>query len=183
MKKDAVVFIWVSQKFSNILWHARNSSSRERYPLWLIVLTHALLNSVCDLKAAQVNVQHNLIWERMLYKFKLSHDTADATRKHLCKMWRCSWLQYNNWMVEEISLGLQKNLMIRQRSGQLKTLESKAVLQAIEVNPASSTYYQNIVKLLTHSCVKFLACLHMRKIFSCLQFLTKILLRKGLWSL
>ena len=35
-------------------------------------LTHcALLHSLCDLQTVQINVQQHLIWDFMLYKFKL----------------------------------------------------------------------------------------------------------------
>ena len=43
----------------------------------------ALLHSVFDLKATEINMQPSLIWELMLYKFKLSHNTAEAT-KNIC---------------------------------------------------------------------------------------------------
>ena len=38
---------------------------------------------MCDLKAAQMNVQHGLIWEFMLYKFELGHNAMEAT-KNIC---------------------------------------------------------------------------------------------------
>ena len=48
------------------------------------VLTfHALLHSTCDLKAAQMNMQCDLIWESMLFKFKLGHDAMEAS-KSIC---------------------------------------------------------------------------------------------------
>ena len=43
----------------------------------------ALLHSAYDLKAAQMNVQCNLIRELMLYKFEIDHSTAETTKKHL----------------------------------------------------------------------------------------------------
>ena len=49
------------------------------------VLTHcALLHSMCDLKFTQMNMQHSLIWELMLYKYKLSHNTMEATKNICC---------------------------------------------------------------------------------------------------
>ena len=44
----------------------------------------ALLNSVRDLKAVQMNVQRSLIREVMLYKFELGHKTAKATQNICC---------------------------------------------------------------------------------------------------
>ena len=35
---------------------------------------------MCDLKTAQMNVQHNLIQELMLYKFKLGYNTEEAIK-------------------------------------------------------------------------------------------------------
>ena len=46
-------------------------------------LTHcALLHSVCDLKAAQMNMQSSLIQELLLYKFKLSYNTVKAIKNN-----------------------------------------------------------------------------------------------------
>ena len=47
-------------------------------------MTHyALLCFICDLKAAQRNMQCCLNWELMLYKFELSYNTMEAT-KNIC---------------------------------------------------------------------------------------------------
>ena len=46
-------------------------------------LTCTLFSSPCYLKAMQMNVQCNLIWELMLYKFKLGHNAVKAT-KNIC---------------------------------------------------------------------------------------------------
>ena len=43
----------------------------------------ALRHSVWDLKAAQINMQGSLIWEFMLYKFRLGHNVAEATKNIL----------------------------------------------------------------------------------------------------
>ena len=43
----------------------------------VVVLIHwVLLYSICNLKATQMNVEHNLIQKVMLYDFKLSHNAA-----------------------------------------------------------------------------------------------------------
>ena len=48
-------------------------------------LTHCvLLHSMCDLKAAQINVQRCLIWELMPYEFELVHNTVEATKNICC---------------------------------------------------------------------------------------------------
>ena len=39
----------------------------------------ALLHNMCDLKATQINMQHNLIREFIFYKFELSLNIAEAT--------------------------------------------------------------------------------------------------------
>ena len=44
----------------------------------------ALLHSICDLKATQMNVPHSLIQKLMLYKFKLGQNTAETTKNICC---------------------------------------------------------------------------------------------------
>ena len=57
-----------------------------------------LLHSMCYLKAAQINVQHSLIWEFMLSKFEYR-----SNQKHLLyERWRYNWSLYSNQMVQEI---------------------------------------------------------------------------------
>ena len=46
-----------------------------------VLACHALLHFVCDLKLAQMNMQHSLIWELMFYKFKQRHNAMETTRK------------------------------------------------------------------------------------------------------
>ena len=129
---------------------------------------------MCDLKVMQINVQCSLIWEFMLYEFKLSHNTMEASNQKyfLYESWKYSWLQYNNLKVEEISHGLQELWQVRPKN------DSKTGFQTIETNLSSSTWvqhltvqygthchdlgkkhqlllncvshYQNIAKLLTH---------------------------------
>ena len=43
----------------------------------------ALVHSVCDLKATQMNMQRSLILKFMICVFELVHDTAEAT-KNIC---------------------------------------------------------------------------------------------------
>ena len=48
------------------------------------VLTYALLYSLCDLKAAQMKVQHSLSQECMLYKCELGHIAMEVTKNICC---------------------------------------------------------------------------------------------------
>ena len=58
-------------------------------------LTRALLQSMCDSKATQMNVQYSRIWELMIYKLEVGHKTADETKNifmwkvkgQLCIVW------------------------------------------------------------------------------------------------
>ena len=47
------------------------------------VLTCVLLHSVCDFKAAQMNMKRILLWDCMFYEFKLGHYATEAT-KNIC---------------------------------------------------------------------------------------------------
>ena len=49
-----------------------------------VLTRRALLHTVCDLKAAQMNVQHNLIRKLMTYKFELGHDIEEASKNIRC---------------------------------------------------------------------------------------------------
>ena len=40
----------------------------------------ALLHSVYDLKARQMDIQHSLIWEFILFEFELSYNAAEASK-------------------------------------------------------------------------------------------------------
>ena len=66
----------------------------------------ALLHFMCNLKATQMNVQHSLIGELTIYKFKLSHNFTEATQKSLlCERWRCRQSQYSNQMIARTRQG------------------------------------------------------------------------------
>ena len=49
-----------------------------------IVTRCALLHSVCDLIATQMNVLCSLIWEPMHYVFKLDQNAAEVTKIICC---------------------------------------------------------------------------------------------------
>ena len=49
-----------------------------------VLICYALFHSMCNLRATQMNVQYNLIWELMLYKFEMSHNSVEATKNIYC---------------------------------------------------------------------------------------------------
>ena len=53
-----------------------------------------------DLKVAWMNVQCSLIWELLLYDFKLDHNTIEAT-KNICCVKDESAVNYSNQMVAQ----------------------------------------------------------------------------------
>ena len=92
-----------------------------------------------DLKAKQTNMECSLIQELMLYKFKLSYDTVEAT-KNVCYAKDEGTVDpstMTRWF-KIFQLGC-KNLNNQARWSRSKTMDSEAVPQAIEVNLASST--------------------------------------------
>ena len=96
----------------------------------------ALLYCMCDLKTVQLNLQCSLIWELMLYDFKLPHDVAEAT-KNIC----CAKGQGDHSAVTrrfEKFCSSCKNLDDQAGSGRFKAMDFKVVLQAIKANSASS---------------------------------------------
>ena len=99
----------------------------------------ALLHSMCDLKATQMNMQCSLIWKLMLYEFKLDYNTVDAT-KNICGTKYGGTIDHNTvtrWF-KKFCLGC-KNLDDQTRSSRPKAMDSKAIFQAMEPNPANFT--------------------------------------------
>ena len=95
---------------------------------------------MCDLKAAQMNVQHNLIQKFILHEFELTHYAMEATKNICCvksERWKDNWLQYSNQIVQKMSLRLQE--MQQTRSDRLKTIDSEVMFQAIETNLMNCT--------------------------------------------
>ena len=93
----------------------------------------------CDLKAAHRNIQHSLIWELMLYEFKVNHNAAEATKNNCC-MKDKSAVDHNTvrkWF-KKFCIDC-KNLNNQARLSRPKTIDSKAMLQAIEANLPSRT--------------------------------------------
>ena len=110
--------------------------------LWLVVvaLTHcALLHFVCDVEAAQMNDQHSLIWKIVLYNFELGYNAAEVT-KDICfakNEGKVDRSTVTRWF-KKFHLGC-KNLDNQAQLGRPKTIDSGAILQAIEANLVSIT--------------------------------------------
>ena len=99
--------------------------------------SYALLYPMCNLKAAYMNVQHSLILQLMLLEFKLSHNVEEAV-KILCAKGEGIVSLVIRWF--KIFCSNCKNFDDQRRLGRPKSIYSKAVLQAIEANPASCTW-------------------------------------------
>ena len=87
-----------------------------------------------------MNVQHSLLQKRMLYEFKLCRNVME-TIKNICCVKRESTVDHITvirWF-KKFSLGC-KNLHDQARPGRAQTIDSKAILQTIEANMASSTW-------------------------------------------
>ena len=99
----------------------------------------AMLPSVCALKAAHTNVQLNLIRELRLYVFETGHNNVKATKT-------IYWAKRDNAVDQSaVTRWLNKvhssckNFDNQTRSGRLKTLGFKNVLQAVVANSASQS--------------------------------------------
>ena len=86
-----------------------------------------------------MNVKYSLIWELMFYKFKLDHNAVEAT-KDIC----CAKVEdtvdhciVTRWF-KKFCLGCKNVDQVR--SGLTKTVDSKAVLLAIEASLVSSSW-------------------------------------------
>ena len=134
----------VSQKLCNILGC---------YSLWYIYhvtkavqameSTHcAFLHCVCDLKAIhQVNLEHRLIWDLLLYKFKLYYNSAEATKNSCCRKGKDSVIHntVTRWFKKFHSSC--KNLDNQARIGRYKTTDSGIVHQTIHIDIVRSTQW------------------------------------------
>ena len=67
----------------------------------------ALLHSVSDLKAPQMNVQYCLILEFMFSEFEVSYNVIEAT-ENICCIKGDGVVDHSNQMVQEILLKLQE---------------------------------------------------------------------------
>ena len=79
----------------------------------------ALLYSMCNLKAIQMNMQCSLIWELTVYEFEQGYKGRETTKNICCAK--------GEGTVDHNQTGL----------GRIKTIDSKARLLAMEANSGS----------------------------------------------
>ena len=87
-----------------------------------------------------MNMQHSLIWEFMLYKLELDINTAEITKNNCC-------VKSENEVDHSTVTRWFKKFHIacrdidnQARPGRPKSVDSEAMLQAIDINMASSTW-------------------------------------------
>ena len=105
-----------------------------------------VLHTVRDSKAAQVNVQHSLIGELLLYEFELGHYSEEG-RKIICYGKDESAVdqsKVSRWLKKYCPAC--KNFPHQARSSRPKSVESKTMFQDIEANPASCNQILNELK-------------------------------------
>ena len=104
------------------------------------VLTYwVLFSTVCELKAAQMNIQYCLIWEFIFYEFKLGHNAGETT-KNVKAEDTVDHSMVTRWF-KKFHSGC-KNLDNQTSSDRPKIVVFVAVLQIINANPAKSRKYQ-----------------------------------------
>ena len=98
----------------------------------------ALIHSVWDLKAAQINVQRTLIRELVFYEFKLGHNATEVT-KNICA--KSGGLIDHSTVIRWFKKFLSgcKNLDDQTRLSRFKIVDSEAIVQAIEENLVSNS--------------------------------------------
>ena len=116
----------------------------------------ALLHSLCDLKAAQMNMQCSVIQELMLWVWTGLLCRGHNQKHFLCKRWR-----HSNQIVPKILL-CWKNLDNQAMSGRLKNLDSKVVHQAIKANWWVA-HWEYRISLASHSLVWFVSFIMLAK--------------------
>ena len=98
-----------------------------------------LLHLMCDLKVVQMSIQYSLIQELMIYKFELSHNSIETT-KRVCFVKGEGTVHQSTvtkWF-KKVCL-CHKNLDDWARSIRPKTMHSMAKLQALETNSMKNT--------------------------------------------
>ena len=110
--------------------------------------TIALLH---DLKATQMNIQHSLIQEIMIYKFKLNHNATEATKNICCIKGEGSVDQATLTRGFKKFCSSYKKLNKKAKSGRPKITDSKVAFQAIEVNWESIRWVNVCKELLENS--------------------------------
>ena len=94
----------------------------------------AWLHSMWNLKATQINTQHSLIQEPMLYESELGHNTTEATKKISCAKGEgtVDHSSVSRWF-KKFGSG-SSNLDYQANLDRPKTIDFKAVTQAIEAH-------------------------------------------------
>ena len=117
-------------------------------------LTHcALLYSRNYLKAAQMNKQCSLIQKFMLYEFELGSNTVEASKNICCTKGKGSVDHSTVTRCFKKFQSVYKNLHNQVKSARPKTMDSEAMLLAIEANPLSSTWRVSGELIILLSCV------------------------------
>ena len=132
-----------SQKFCNIskcacLWCIYHMTKTALVVVGVLTC-YVLLYSMCDLKAAKINMHHSLIWRLMLYNFKLDYYVAEATKNISRK--KCEDAVDHKTVSRCFKKFCSdcKSLNNQTRSGKHKTIDSKAMLQVARVCISHST--------------------------------------------
>ena len=85
----------------------------------------ALFHCVCNLKDAQMNVQYSLIWEFIIYNFKLGQNTLEANKNICCAKGEAT-IDYSTVTRSFKKFhSVYKNINNQVSSVRLKTLESE----------------------------------------------------------
>ena len=103
-----------------------------------VLTQYALHHSVCELKVAPMNVQYRLIWKLIHYQFELGHNTTQPTKNIYCMKGEgaVDHSTVTRWFKKFCSSCKNDD---QEKAGRPKTIDSKAMLQAIEANLLSST--------------------------------------------
>ena len=141
-----------------------------------VLTCYALLYFIFDLKATQMNVQHILIQELLLYKFKLGHSMQET--KNICLVDGDGVVDFNTvtkWL--KIFCSSCKNHGDQTRLIRPKTMDFEAVLQVIKANLTSSTLRVSSKLSISWSSLVFHLHNHSKFIQSCqiVSQVTKIL--------
>ena len=95
-----------------------------------------VIHSVCDFKAARINLKRSLIREILIYE--LGHNAVNET-ENICCAKREGVIDHSiitKWFKKFRSSYMNHD--DREKSDRRKTMNSEALHQAIEANPASS---------------------------------------------
>ena len=92
---------------------------------------------MCDLKAVQMKVHHSLIQQLIRYLSELGRNAAAVTKNVCCakKERAANHSTVTKW-TKKFRLG-SKNFYVRTESGGPTSVDSKAVLHAVEANTAN----------------------------------------------